>query len=364
MATRVANTKHFRISKLLGEQIRLMSPGELLPTVAELIRKYKSSQATITQALDRLRTQGLVERPSGKKRLVVTQISARSKFKVTLVRPLWSSPDYDSITNRIYELGNKKHFGFNIHIYSDIRKLNIEHALKESDAGLIIGNLNMSPEQIAGFNGSRKPIVFLRDKPSTVKASSLWVNDIEVGQMATQHLLELGHKKIAVMLSEPPNPSSSSRLQGWKMALQSKGIKEIDPMIIDCSVEAGKEAMSGSYDKFSKWLDAHPRNFTAIFCVGWTGALAALRSLRERSVKVPGHVSVITYASESPLCDFTVPPLTTIEMDLEMYTRQAIRLIQENLNAEKSPPHRVENILLSPHLVIRESTAKPRSSRR
>lgn len=356
MATRVANTKHFKVSKLLSEKIRFMLPGELLPTVMELQKQYKASQATITQAIDRLRVQGLVERPPGKKRLVIARIGSRPKLKITLIRPLWASPDYDSITNRIYEMGYDEHYGFNVHIYNDVNQLNIEHALHQSDAGLIIGDLNMDAKQVGAINSSRKPIVFLRDKPPASNADSIWVDDVAVGQAATDHLLKLGHKRIAVMLSEPYNPSSSARLHGWKKRLIESGCEDAESLIIDCSVKPGKDAMIGSYEKLSHWLETSRMDFTAIFCVAWTGALAALRALRERGVKVPEQVSIVTYASESPLCDFTAPALTTVQVDLERYTREAIRLVRENLNQDDTKKT-VKDIKLDPHIVIRGSTA-------
>ncbi|HEX4084413.1 MAG TPA: substrate-binding domain-containing protein [Chthoniobacteraceae bacterium] len=358
MARRVANTKHFKVSKLLAERLRLMSPGEMLPTIEELKRKYDCSQATIMQALDRLRMQRLIERPSGKKRIVVAQNGVAPKFRLNLIRPLWSSPDYDGMTNRVYELGHKEHFGFGLYIYSDIEELNIDDALQNADAGLMFGNLDMSPAQITALNGSRKPIVFLRDKPRGVRAGSVWVDDLAVGLLATGHLLELGHRRIAVMLSEPPNPSSSTRLEGWRQAMAKAKTKDIDSLIVDCSVESGVDAMSGSYARLCQWLDERPLNFSALFCVGWTGALAALRAFRERGIRVPEQMSVITFASEAPICDFTAPPLTAVQVDLDHYTREVIRLIEENL-AGGEPEITTKDIALKPHLVIKQSTAAP-----
>ena len=357
MATKFANTKHYQVSRMLEEHIRFMSPGEVLPTVEKLKSKYKCSQVTITQALERLRDYGLVERPSGKKRLVVASLGARPSFRVTLVRPLWPSPDYDSITNAIYELGHDENFGFNIYLYGDAQQLNIDHALRNSDAGLVIGDRNMTKQQIEAFNGCRKPVVFLRDKPDEVKAGYVWVDDLSVGQVATNHLLELGHKKIAVMLSEPANVSSTLRLQGWRKSLQKKGVKDFSSLIIDCSVAPGSDAIVGSYNRFRNWLQAEEVNFTALFCVAWTGALAALKALREHSIRVPEDLSLVTYASESSICGFTAPPLTTVQIDTKAYAKQAIRLIRESLAVQR-PHSLIEEIHLKPYLEERESTLR------
>jgi DNA-binding LacI/PurR family transcriptional regulator len=354
MAVNRNHTKHFKLSQTLGEMIRFMAPGELLPTVEELKKKYKVSQTTVTQAMDRLRAQGLVERPFGRRRLAVSRVGSHPMFRVTFIRPLWSSPDYDTMTNVIYSLGQEMHVSFNLHIYNKIDELNVESALHNSDAGMIIGDRMMSREQVNAFNRLRKPMVFLRDKPDAVKAHSVSINDILVGQMATQHLIDLGHRNIVAMPSEPPNPSNSLRLEGWSRALHRAGVRKLDGMIADCSVRHGKESIQGSYERFAAWLDTNHPPFTALFCLTWTGALAALRALRERKISVPGKVSVITYDSESAICRFMSPSLTTVGINVGEYANDAMRIIQNALN--KPSLQEPQTLQLKPDLIVREST--------
>jgi len=341
MAVSPPHTKHYKLSETLREAIRFMAPGELLPTVEQLKKKYKVSQTTVTQAMERLRAQGVVERPFGRRRLAVARVESHPVFRVTLIRPLWSSPDYDTITNVIYSLGQEMNVGFSLHIYRNIDDLNLDTALRNSDAGMIIGDRLMSREQINAFNRLRKPMVFLRDKPDAVKAHSVSVNDVMVGQKATRHLLDLGHRRIVAMLSEPPNPMYSLRLDGWASTLQRAGIKAGDDMI-------------GSYERFNAWLDTNHAPFTGLFCLTWTGALAALRALRERKISVPGKVSVITYDSESAISQFMNPPLTTLSLNVAQYANDAMRIIQRALNDHSlQEPQR---LLLKPELFVREST--------
>jgi len=358
MAPSIQNTKHFKVSKMLGEQIRFLSVGEMIPTVAALKDQYQASQATITKALDRLRQQGVVERPPGKKRLVVAPFAVRPDFRVTLIRPLWCSPDYDAITNQIYELGLQKNFAFAVHVFSSYNDLNLEQALHNSDAGIVIGNVNLNAQTVDAFRSFRKPIVFLREMPEKVNRDSIWVDDFAVGRLAAQHLLKLGHERILIMLSEPPNPSMSMRMQGWRSAMEKAGVEHVAALVCDCSVPPGRDAVSGSYDRFSSWLDGGAHSFTAVFCVAWTGALAVLRALRERGIRVPEDVSAIAFSGESSLCEFTSPPLTTLEIDLHTYMNEAVRLIAKNIEPQVEG-YRPENIRLKPFLVERQSTARP-----
>ncbi|MEJ0001466.1 MAG: substrate-binding domain-containing protein [Verrucomicrobiota bacterium] len=302
MSNKLPLTKHFQISKLLADRIRYMPPGEAIPTMAELTSEFKASQATISLALTRLRNQGIIERPQGRKRLVVAEHNTQSLFKITLLKPLWPSPDYDALLQAIYEAGLAEHWNFNVQTFTDIATVNWTRATGDSDAVILICPAAIPPHLTQPLNSLRKPLVLMRDKPEGVKASFVWVDDRAVGRMATEHLLELGHRRIAVMLSEPVNSSSSQRMMGWRDALKDAGITDVNGLILDCTVRMQADAIKGSYDRLSVLLQqGNVPEFSAVFCVGWTGALAAMRALRETGLDIPRDVSVITYGSEAAL---------------------------------------------------------------
>jgi LacI family transcriptional regulator len=119
-------------------------------------------------------------------------------------------------------------------------------------------------------------------------------------------------------------------------------------------VRHGKESIQGSYERFSAWLDTNPPPFTGLFCLTWTGALAALRALKERKISVPGRVSVITYDSESAICKFMNPSLTTVSINVGQYANDAMRVVQ---NALSKPSLQEPQVLqLKPELIVRDST--------
>ena len=355
MPVQLNQTKHFQISKTLAERIKYMLPGEPLPTVAELKAEFEASQVTISAALERLRRQGLVEIPEGRGRLVVAQASARTLFTVSFIRHLWFTPDYEAVFNAIYKAGHDRHWGFTVYTFADVGSLSMDRALADADAAIILGLGYASPPAhlIKSFNNSRKPIIFLRDKPENVQASLLWVDDREFGRLATHHLLELGHRRILCMLSEPQNPSSSLRMFGWRDALQKAGARDFDKLVVDCSVQHGEDAMEGSYQRLMMWLKAPHPKFTAIFCASWTGALGAMRALRECGLTIPGDVSLVTSGSEATFSDFINPPLTTVRVTAQEHAQETIRLVHQALNSEKS---KTEKVLLQPTLHKREST--------
>ena len=355
MSMQLPLTKHFQVSKILANRIKFMPPGEPIPTMAELIAEFNASQSTISNALARLRSQGLVERPQGRKRLVVAEHPARALFKITLLKPLWPSPDYDALLQAIYEAGTQENWTFDVATFTEIGSLNWARAIGDSDA-VILMMPGTIPDQLAKtLNSLRQPLVILRDNPESVRANYIWVDDRAVGRMATEHLLALGHRRIAILLSEPVNASSSSRMRGWRDALKEAGVADFDNLIFDCSVRKGTNAIKGSYERFVAILrqPALPE-FSAVFCVGWTGALAAMRALRESGREIPGDVSVITYGSEAAFGAFLNPPLTTVRTDVREHAAEAIRVLRNALTTVDAPP---ETVLLKPDLDICGTTA-------
>ena len=338
MSIRISKTKHFHISKILAERLKYQLPGELLPTVAEMMKEFNASQVTISQALSRLRGQGLIYRPPGKKRLVVAQLADRSLFRIVLIRPTWPSPDFDAILYAIQQEGANHHLGFDVFNYTSMDSLDLERALGSSDSALFISSSEPFPDHLKNaINSSRKPVVFLREKPEGVNAAEISVDNYNIGRMAVNYLAELGHRKILAMTSEPPAANNLMRLNGWRDGMRELGLENPEQLYVDASVRPGQYSIIGSYERMRYWLAQHPEiEFTAVFCMNWTGALAASRAFLENNLRVPEDVSLMTCGGEGAFSDFLNPPLTTIEFDIKEFARYAIETVQEALKNPKS----------------------------
>lgn len=357
----LANTKHFQISRLLGEQIKYMAPGDLLPTVAEMMSEFDASQATITQALDRLRRQGVIERPLGRKRLVVAKLSERTLHKVVFIRPSWPSPDYDRLLYAVQEAAIKRHWGVDIVSYGSLDNLNFARALDSNDAALFVPWSEPIPDHMKkAIESSEKPIVCLREHPPRgMRIRSVHLDDYEIGRTATNHLLQLGHRNIVAMTSEPQTSLTSQRLSAWRDALEKAGVRQASRLLADCSVKPGTNSLHGSYEKFKAWFQSSTRpEFTALFCIDWTGALGAMRALREHGMEIPRDVSVITYGGEEAWNAFLNPPMTTVEINLQEFATKALEQLEEALTGAPAA-QQGRAIRLKPFLVVRGSTQPP-----
>lgn len=166
-------------------------------------------------------------------------------------------------------------------------------------------------------------------------------------QLPVQHLLDLGHRRIAfVNFARAEYAAVNAREQGWRTALESRGVK-VNPRLIahaDISAESGHAA--------TRDLLARRVKFSALFAGNDTIAFGALRALREAGLRVPQDVAVVGY-DDIPLAAFAAPPLTTVRTDPVGHGRRAVHLLMAQLRPQKpaAPIEAAE----PPRLVIRES---------
>ena len=160
-------------------------------------------------------------------------------------------------------------------------------------------------------------------------------------------LVELGHQSIAVASGPLGLTTVAHRVGGFLDALEQSGIPRARVLMIE--QEFSEE---GGYAAAHQLISAG-RPATALFCVSDVMAIGALRALRERSVSVPGDLSLIGFDDISIVRHLT-PALSTAQLDLEDMGRQAMRLVLDDASSR-----RARRVRIPAHLVLRESTARP-----
>lgn len=191
------------------------------------------------------------------------------------------------------------------------------------------------------------PTVFVGARPSTDAIDSVSLDDEGAAKLAVQHLLELGHRRIAQISGPVVEDCTQDRLSGYLAALSDYGI-ECDPGLIvegDWSATTGFEAI----DK----LCSNGIHFTALFAQNDRMAIGAIRALREQGLNVPQDVSVIGF-DDLPLASYFDPPLTTMRQDMFGIGREAARLLIRAFEQPDSPRCQLH---LPAELVVRNSTA-------
>ncbi|GAA5087291.1 LacI family DNA-binding transcriptional regulator [Microbacterium yannicii] len=169
------------------------------------------------------------------------------------------------------------------------------------------------------------------------------------GLAATRHLLELGHRRIAVITGPEEVMSSLARLDGYRAAMTSAGMA-IEPEWI----RYGDFQREGGERHAGELLGlADPP--TAIFAGNDLQALGVLYAAQARGVAVPGGLSVVGY-DDLAIAELASPRLTTVHQPLREMAEQATKLLLQQLD---DPQPEVTRVELATSLVLRDSTAAP-----
>ena len=170
------------------------------------------------------------------------------------------------------------------------------------------------------------------------------------GRLATEHLLSLGHRRIAIISGDASLRCSRDRIAGYRAALEDAGVA-IDAELI----RPGAFIQQTGYEQTCALLDlAEPP--TAIFAGSDTQAMGVYAALRARGLSLPGDMSVVGF-DDVPLASIVTPALTTVRQTLAEMGRVATTMLLRLIAEEPLDSRRVE---LTTTLIVRESTAPAR----
>ncbi|WJK34210.1 LacI family DNA-binding transcriptional regulator [Solwaraspora sp. WMMA2065] len=191
------------------------------------------------------------------------------------------------------------------------------------------------------------PIVLINGYAEGIEAPFVSCDDREAGELAVEHLVSLGHRRIGLITGPDRFLPVQRKLAGFRAAMRrlvGASDAEIDELtaLSLFGVEGGKAAANRLLDK----------GVTGITCGSDLMALGAIRAARQRGLSVPGDVSVVGY-DDSPLMAFTDPPLTTLRQPVIAMAVAAVRALVDEINGHAAPN---SEYVFRPELVSRGST--------
>lgn len=177
----------------------------------------------------------------------------------------------------------------------------------------------------------------------------LVADDFQGGRIVTQHLINLGHRRIGCIARVGDKTNSQKRLEGYKYVLRSANLPVEPELIVEAEPEiaAGEAATSRLLDQ------AQP---TAILAHNDAMALGALSAIRKRGWHVPEDISVVGF-DDIVHAAYMCPPLTTVAYPKQQMSERAAQLLIDLMQGEKRMQAATE--VLNVELIIRESTAPP-----
>lgn len=193
------------------------------------------------------------------------------------------------------------------------------------------------------------PWVILGYPAGIAPCYSVYADDFQGGQLAAEHLLSLGHRRIGIVNADPRPSAFDERIRGYASALEAHGLSLDDKLMVygDMTRESG-------YVVAPKLLH-RPERPTAVFALNDRMALGLMSWAQENEICVPDELSVIGF-DDIPDARSNCLSLTTIRQPAVEMGREAVHLLFRLFNGEK-PPSR---IVMATELVLRGTTTEPK----
>lgn len=216
--------------------------------------------------------------------------------------------------------------------------------------GIIFADIIENRKQIEATLEAGTPCIVINNVSEDLDVNYIGVDNVAGGKIATDYLMNLGHKRIATVTGTLKVQSGFQRLEGYKKSLKKGGIPIRDEYIAegDYSRRSARVAME-------KFLSL-PEPPTAVFLASDEMALEAIAVALEKGLRVPQDISIIGY-DDNPAALYGPVALTTVRQPLFQMAEDAVRYLHSAIAGKKTAPVKT---VLTPQLVIRESCATPK----
>jgi LacI family transcriptional regulator len=204
-------------------------------------------------------------------------------------------------------------------------------------------------EHIKKIQVKKKPLVLFDRIINSINAPKIRLDNFEGGRIATQHLIDQGYKKIA-LLAGPENLSiSNERKDGYLQTLKQNKFKTDKNLIIHCDFNQDYAYIA------AKELLSMKQRPDAIFCISDRLAIGAMLAIKEAGLKMPKDIGLVGFNNE-PITKLLTPAISSVEMYGFEIGKATAKVFLELLHSETDMSDK--EIIFKPKLFIRESSKR------
>ena len=325
------------LSQELREKLSSQNIGERFLTFREIMKEYQVSQSVVDRTISQLRAENLLTVKPGRRGLFVSSPDSRiteptpnAVGEVLFMMPRWLSCEIEELNNAAAQM-NGQDGDLRIRCeYFDVSNTiprNLDARLRQA-AGMIImpagGSVKQDDMEALLRYCEIRPTVVFGHYFDAFGIGSVGLDDFAAASLAMHHLVENGHRRVGLLLSEPHNQTILDRVRGAESYARLHGVK-ID--LIDCDVVSGEIAVTKAYDTFSRVIN-DGFAFTALIGVSGESLLGAVNACRNHRVAVPEQLSIVAISGEE-LTRTGCPPLDTVACDVSGQLGKAFEMIVE-----------------------------------
>ncbi|HLI88468.1 MAG TPA: LacI family DNA-binding transcriptional regulator [Ktedonobacteraceae bacterium] len=321
--------------------------AKLAGVSATTVSKVLNGTGRISKAT-RLRVESVVAELQYTPSIIASALKKNQTFNIGLLIPDITNPFYGELARTIED--EALHQNYSVLICStdnapERERKQLELLIRKHLDGIIVATAERSDNTEPAKLLERGISVVFIDRVIPNSPYPIVATDHYRGSyLAAEHLIQLGHRRIAILLEPLYLQASLERLQGFAAALKAYAIPFDNSLVYsggfgaEAGYELARQVLSGA---------TLP---TAIFAATDLLAIGALRKLREEGIAVPEQVSLVGY-DDIQMARMVSPPLTTIAQPIAALSKQAIALLLSGR------PQTASTTLLPPALIVRSSTA-------
>jgi LacI family transcriptional regulator len=333
-----------------------------LTKISEILGMSKS---TVSKALNnyadvspdtRKKVQDLADKLNYKPNIFAQNLRSQESKIIGLLMPEIVHYFFSTIIRGVTETAEK--FGYSVIVTqtkddykSEIKQL--ELLLDKNVDGILLSLADNTIQfnHVKDVINQGVPFVLYDRTSKLIDCNKVVIDDVKAAQMATQHLIDTGCKKIAIIRNQLKSQGTIDRHKGFKKALLENG------MVYDKSIDFEGQDFSFSEGKIAgnKICELH-KDVDGIFAVTDLMAIGALEALKEHNVAVPDQVSVIGFSNWF-LSQITTPHLSTVDQPGFEIGKTAFELLyQEIQNNKKNVKEPSKTVIIPTTVISRDST--------
>ena len=332
-----------------------------MATISDVARRARVTTATVSNVITqrvpvsaktRTRVLKAIEELGYRPNLVARGLAQGKTATLALVVPTISNPFFAEVVEEVARVADQHDYQLLLsmtHQSPQEGKRHLERMASRWVDGFIVMGMAADITDVLALKEANKEVLLCVWNQDP-RAQSLPIVDIDfclAGELATRHLLECGHRRIATIVEEPVQ---WTRRQGFETALAEAGLTAPPEYICqgDSSFESGYHG--------ALTLLALPEPPTAIFAGNDWMALGAIEAIASQGLSVPYDLAVVG-VDDISLAAHAHPPLTTISIPKREMARTATELLLRQIQG-KDLPKEPPKILVSPQLIVRQTTAR------
>ncbi len=240
---------------------------------------------------------------------------------------------------------------FNTMLYTGDGAQSVGNRVDPRVDGLIIVIPTLDSPLLEACSRTNFPCVTVVAKQAYPNIPSINADDFAGGVMATEHLIKLGHRRIAILQGTDEVSTNCPRTDGYRAAHVNAGL----PIDRDLIVQSGFDWRPG-FASMTRILEGPKEKIpTAVFCINDLCAEGAMRAIRAKGLRVPEDIAVVGF-DDTWFAHMTQPPLTSVRMPIKEMGSLAVQHLVKQLAGESPDPlHPV----LPVSLTVRQSCGAP-----